>query len=449
MSSESQVSQTYAQPLPFPTMMVIPDNLRMKKVEEWDRADLLEFLNANKAKYFISDRDIQVIGDKVAGTNFLDLTRKILTRKSGGFELPYAPATRIADLVEELKTARGFGLVGGPGSGQPDSEQNIILFTGDKKKRNLKASFFRRIPNIFKAEKDGKSSNPPETRESLHIYERQPGQAQKFLDCMGKNFRWPSSMPELFKSQAFKGIIYADDDEESVEYIDNVAAFNLLSFYDKLDKGDFVGHENEWVVIHNQAVERFGPELKGDEGADILEAMPGAIQLPVDQSRLSCSKPAKKTVDSKRTADGSDHKVQVRVRRIGASNEGIATIPYDFVDKGSRKPYTCVIDTGAPATVLPYDIRLQLGKLGWTPAEQICACRPFEVSIGDDNHWTKWVQIQGLLVWEKDPGDQVKYALVGNDVTDQLAYAHEPKGVKRFLDASDEAKFGRFLSGCS
>ncbi|RUS27267.1 hypothetical protein BC938DRAFT_483498 [Jimgerdemannia flammicorona] len=270
MSSESQVSQTYAQPLPFPTMMVIPDNLRMKKVEEWDRADLLEFLNANKAKYFISDRDIQVIGDKVAGTNFLDLTRKILTRKSGGFELPYAPATRIADLVEELKTARGFGLVGGP---------------------------------------DGKSSNPPETRESLHIYERQPGQAQKFLDCMGKNFRWPSSMPELFKSQAFKGIIYADDDEESVEYIDNVAAFNLLSFYDKLDKGDFVGHENEWVVIHNQAVERFGPELKGDEGADILEAMPGAIQLPVDQSRLSCSKPAKKTVDSKRTADGSDHKV--------------------------------------------------------------------------------------------------------------------------------------------
>ncbi|RUP44864.1 hypothetical protein BC936DRAFT_148925 [Jimgerdemannia flammicorona] len=301
MSSESQA-------LPFPTMMVIPDNLRMKKVEEWDRADLLEFLNANKADYFISDDYIQVISDNVAGTNFLDLTRKMLTRESGGFELPYAPATRIASLVSGLKKARGFGLVGGPGSGQPDSEQNITSSTGDKNKRNLKTSFFRHIPNIFKSKKAGKSSNPPETLESLHAYEYQPGDAQKFLDCMGKNFRWPSSMPELFRSQTFEGIIDADDDEESVEYINNAAAFNLLSFYYKLDKDEFVGHENEWVVIYNQAVERFGPELKGDEGADILEAIPGAIQLPVDQSCLPRSKPTKK-VDSKHTADGSDHKV--------------------------------------------------------------------------------------------------------------------------------------------
>ncbi|CAG8635414.1 7690_t:CDS:1, partial [Scutellospora calospora] len=37
----------------------------------------------------------------------------------------------------------------------------------------------------------------------------------------------------------------------------------------------------------------------------------------------------------------------------------------------------------------------------------------------------KWVQAK-ILLWEDDPGNQVEYALVGNDVTDKLAYVHEP-----------------------
>ena len=60
----------------------------------------------------------------------------------------------------------------------------------------------------------------------------------------------------------------------------------------------------------------------------------------------------------------------------------------------------------------------------------------FEISIGDNDNWSKWVQAK-IAVWEKEPGDQVAYALVGNDVTDQLAYAHEPRNSIKFLDPQD------------
>ena len=75
-------------------------------------------------------------------------------------------------------------------------------------------------------------------------------------------------------------------------------------------------------------------------------------------------------------------------------------------------------------------------ELGVTPAKQFCACQMFEISIGDNDNWSKWVQSK-IIVWEKNPGDQVEYALVGNDVTDQLAYAHEPRNSIKFLDPQD------------
>ena len=60
----------------------------------------------------------------------------------------------------------------------------------------------------------------------------------------------------------------------------------------------------------------------------------------------------------------------------------------------------------------------------------------FEISIGDNDNWSKWVQAK-IVVWGKNPGNQVEYALVGNDVTDQLAYAHEPRKSIKFLDPQD------------
>ena len=136
-------------------------------------------------------------------------------------------------------------------------------------------------------------------------------------------------------------------------------------------------------------------------------------------------------------------------------------LPYDFYDaQYNNKLYSCVVDTGAPQTILPYYIRRTLGgRWGWStnyeiaegygaPAIKYLACRMFDVSIGDDNNWTKWVQAK-ITVWEDEPGDQVEYALVGNDVTDQLAYIHEPRNPLKFLDIGDEVRLTTFSNTCS
>ena len=106
-----------------------------------------------------------------------------------------------------------------------------------------------------------------------------------------------------------------------------------------------------------------------------------------------------------------------------------------------------MVDTGAPQTILPFYIKRTLGRMGWStlqaraggygaPAKQFYACEMFEISIGDNDNWSKWVQAK-IVVWGKNPGNQVEYALVGNDVTDQLAYAHEPRNSIKFLDPQD------------
>ncbi|CAG8667432.1 3469_t:CDS:1, partial [Paraglomus brasilianum] len=46
--------------------------------------------------------------------------------------------------------------------------------------------------------------------------------------------------------------------------------------------GEFTGHENEWVTVHNQKIAEYGKEYSDDQLDYVLETMPGAIQLPVD-----------------------------------------------------------------------------------------------------------------------------------------------------------------------
>ncbi|CAH1769171.1 15160_t:CDS:2, partial [Entrophospora sp. SA101] len=222
-----------------------------------------------------------------------------------------------------------------------------------------------------------KEPNPPETLQSLlkYEYEHRPGQAQRFLARMGKNFRWPSSMPEYLRRHSFR--IIADIEFE----FDDEVGFNFIFFYNALDRGEFTGHENEWVTVHNQKVVEYGEEYSNDQLNYVLETMPGAIQYPVDQTHLPLrSKPAKMVI-SQRANSGDDYK--------------------DTWEAGMEyKP-----------------------KKSWgygAPVEQVCASMMFEVSIGDDHNWSKWVQAK-ILLWENDPGNQVGYALVGNDVTDKLA----------------------------
>ncbi|RGB23176.1 hypothetical protein C1646_677307 [Rhizophagus diaphanus] len=79
---------------------------------------------------------------------------------------------------------------------------------------------------------------------------------------------------------------------------------------------------------------------------------------------------------------------------------------------------------------------------------EIHASKMFEVRLGDKRNWTKWVQAK-IAVWDQKPGDEIEYALIGNDVTDQLAYAHEPNRPIKFLDSTDEEKLTQFLSTCN
>ncbi|CAJ0878732.1 2372_t:CDS:1, partial [Entrophospora sp. SA101] len=114
----------------------------------------------------------------------------------------------------------------------------------------------------------------------------------------------------------------------------------------------------------------------------------------------------------------------------------------------------------APETILPYHVRRIFGRRGWktvlgvtigygAPARLVHASTTFEVAIGDDNSWTKWVSIDTLRVWENDPGNQVDSALVGNDVLDQLAFVHEVVQGYKFLKVSNEVALTNFIANLS
>ncbi|RHZ63319.1 hypothetical protein Glove_330g99 [Diversispora epigaea] len=197
--------------------------------------------------------------------------------------------------------------------------------------------------------------NPPETLHSLLKYENDPGQSQRFLDRVGKNFRWPSSMPEYLKRGAFINI--ADVPFES----DDEVGFNLLFFYNALDKGEFAGRKHEWVTVYKQRVIEYGSRYNDDKLTDIIEAMPGTVQIPVDQTQLP-QNPLAKMVIVQRDGNGDDYKVKVRVKRLGENL--IVQFEYNFYDIAYQKKYTCVIDTGAPQTILPFYVKKALGKKG-------------------------------------------------------------------------------------
>src|SRR5438067_2418068 len=98
---------------------------------------------------------------------------------------------------------------------------------------------------------------------------------------------------------------------------------------------------------------------------------------------------------------------------------------------------------------LPYYVRRTLGRTGWKnrsvnangygyPAQVYYTSSTFEVAIGDDNGWSKWVSIDTLRVWQRDPGSQVDSSLVGTDVLDQFFYVHDPTQGFKFLRKKDE-----------
>ncbi|CAG8476133.1 9289_t:CDS:2, partial [Funneliformis mosseae] len=204
-------------------------------------------------------------------------------------------------------------------------------------------------------------ANRPETIQTLLKYEKRPGQAQRFFARINKDFRWPSSMPEYLRKSAFYDI--AEDGPD----FDAEVGFNIIFFYNALDRGEFIGHENEWVTVYKQKVLECGQRYDDDKLTSVLDAMPSAVQIPVDQTRLPRGPPTK----------------MVTVHRT---------------------------NNGAPHTILPHYVKKTLGRKGWStlkatavgygePTEQHFASQMFEVSIGDNYNWSKWVQAK-IGVWD-------------------------------------------------
>ncbi|CAG8670628.1 5966_t:CDS:2 [Funneliformis mosseae] len=263
-------------------------------------------------------------------------------------------------------------------------------------------------------------SNPPETVESLRKYKKRSGQAQKFLDRVGQNFR---AQPYL-----------------------------LL---DNIDKGTFYEKKDDWVLVFIQEVKKYGSEYTSKELVDLEEKMPGAIYLPVDNLRHNnaTKPPPERTVPAHRATQ--EHMIRVKVRRLGTTKT--VTLELNFNDPAEGgKLYKTVIASGTQERTLPYHVRRVLGRTGWQirkiqangygyPAYVYYATTAFEIAIGDNNGWSKWVNTNTLRVWQSEPGDHIERSLVGTDVLDQFSFVHEPNQGFKFLSAADEVTFNQLF----
>src|SRR4051812_21635643 len=96
-------------------------------------------------------------------------------------------------------------------------------------------------------------------------------------------------MPGYIRRGTFMYIIDDEDEEYGLE-----VGLNYLFFYYSLDNGEFAEHKNEWVTVYKQKVVEYGQRYDDDRLSSILESMPGAVQLLVDQTKLPRSPPTKK-----------------------------------------------------------------------------------------------------------------------------------------------------------
>ena len=95
-------------------------------------------------------------------------------------------------------------------------------------------------------------------------------------------------MPEYMRRHCFFQITDYESDIDDVQI-----GRNIIFFYNALDKGEFLGHENDWVTVYKQEIIEYGKGYNEDELFQILEKMPGVIQLPVNQKSLPRSEKRK------------------------------------------------------------------------------------------------------------------------------------------------------------
>ncbi|CAI2161696.1 8616_t:CDS:2 [Funneliformis geosporum] len=176
--------------------------------------------------------------------------------------------------------------------------------------------------------------NPPETLNSLRAYEKKA--ANVFIDRMGNNFRWPTSMPQCTREQVFWTFTDNEVLEDDQEY-----GLNSIYFYDCLDKGLFNDHKEDWVLVYKQRIVEYGEKKTRQQRGDLDLEMPGVLYVPIDSLLL-------------------------RVKRVGADDTRSFMLPYQFIDtKNANKHYKTVLYTGTPESILLYEVRAYLRNAGW------------------------------------------------------------------------------------
>ncbi|CAG8632097.1 12199_t:CDS:2, partial [Ambispora gerdemannii] len=274
--------------------------------------------------------------------------------------------------------------------------------------------------------------NSPETVESLRAYEKRP-------DHMGNNFRWPASMPDITRSHVFWALT---DDSCNVLEGDQEYALNCIYFYDSLDKGMFDGHEKDWVLIYEQTVKKYeSEEYTNQQLGDLDEEMPGALYLPLDpilrEKYVNPYIPPARAVLARRNNYGEYLFGSKELER------GMKVLSYLGINLMKN---TIMISYTKPLLI---QVRPGHATGYGSPARLFLARDPFAVSIGDNNSWTHWVQINTLRVWEATPGDQVDSSLIGDDVLKQLTYVHQQGRGLMFLSSRHEPLLTTFLDNLS
>jgi hypothetical protein len=110
-------------------------------------------------------------------------------------------------------------------------------------------------------------------------------------------------MPEYMRRNCFFRITDCESNISDVQI-----GRNIIFFYKALDKGELLGHENDWVTVYNQEIIEYGKKYSDDESIQISEKMPGVIQLPVNQKSLPRSE-KRRMVTTRRINNGNDYKV--------------------------------------------------------------------------------------------------------------------------------------------
>jgi hypothetical protein len=110
-------------------------------------------------------------------------------------------------------------------------------------------------------------------------------------------------MPEYMRRYCFHQITGTGSN------IDIQSGRDIIFFYNALERGEFLGHENDWVTVYNQEIKAYGKEYSDDELNHIFKEMPGAIQLPVNQKSLPRGKKRKMVTIKCVIDNGCDYKV--------------------------------------------------------------------------------------------------------------------------------------------